>query len=261
MIKINHEVPKCLLYYSQRFNEYDFCLPHLLDEDPDYREYFKMAKKEGRYIIMDNSLHELGEAYDHKRLLYWVNELEPDEFIVPDVWEDKTKTLVNAKYFLQYKYPENTTLVAVVQGKTFHEMYECYHLLQVLGYEKLAFSYGSEVYNQVSGREGWFGKAIGRIELIDRLRDLGVLSNSDRVHLLGCALPQEFAWYDDHPFIESIDTSNPVMAAIDGMKYTEKGLEDKPKSNLNSSFDIPYSKVDHDLLDHNVEMFRKILEL
>ncbi len=34
---------------------------------------------------MDNSLHELGEAYDHKRLLHWVKELEPNEFIVPDV--------------------------------------------------------------------------------------------------------------------------------------------------------------------------------
>ena len=26
---------------------------------------------------MDNSLHELGEAYDYDRLKYWVNELKP----------------------------------------------------------------------------------------------------------------------------------------------------------------------------------------
>ena len=44
------------------------------------------AKEYGRYIIMDNSLHELGEAYDYDRLKYWIKELEPDEFIVPDVW-------------------------------------------------------------------------------------------------------------------------------------------------------------------------------
>ncbi len=37
---------------------------------------------------MDNSLHELGEAYSTDRLMYWVNKLEPNEFIVPDVWED-----------------------------------------------------------------------------------------------------------------------------------------------------------------------------
>ena len=46
---------------------------------------------------MDNSLHELGKAYDSKRLLHWINELKPNEFIVPDVWQDKTATLVNAK--------------------------------------------------------------------------------------------------------------------------------------------------------------------
>ena len=45
-----------------------------------------MPKKQGRYIIMDNSLHELGKAYNHERLLHWITELEPNEFIVPDVW-------------------------------------------------------------------------------------------------------------------------------------------------------------------------------
>ena len=32
----------------------------------------------GRYIVMDNSLHELGEAYNTERLMYWINELTPD---------------------------------------------------------------------------------------------------------------------------------------------------------------------------------------
>ena len=45
---------------------------------------------------MDNSLHELGKPYDSKRLWYWMNALKPDEFIVPDYWQDKTATLVSA---------------------------------------------------------------------------------------------------------------------------------------------------------------------
>ena len=63
MIKVSHEVPRCLLEDSKNFNDYDYCLPHLLDEDDQYREFFYQAKEEGRYIIMDNSLHELGKAY------------------------------------------------------------------------------------------------------------------------------------------------------------------------------------------------------
>jgi hypothetical protein len=167
MIKVNHEVPKCLLKDSTQFNDYEFCLPHLLDSDDEYREYFYQAKKEGRYIIMDNSLHELGEAYNHKRLLFWVNELEPEEFIVPDVWEDKTQTLVNAKHFLQFKYPEKTTLVAVVQGKNYIEMYECYYLLKELGYKKIAFSYGASCFNVLithPNEAKW--EALGRISTI-----------------------------------------------------------------------------------------------
>jgi hypothetical protein len=142
-MKVSHEVPKCLLNNSPEFNDYDYCLPHLLDKDKHYLKYFREAKAKGRYIIMDNSLHELGEAYDHDRLMHWINELEPDEFIVPDVWENKTQTLVNAKHWKQFTYPEKTTPVAVVQAKSYGEAYECYHLLKELGYEKIAFSYGA----------------------------------------------------------------------------------------------------------------------
>ena len=68
-IKVSHEVPIALLGESKNFNDYDYCLPHLLDQYSLYEQYFRQAKKEGRYIIMDNSLHELGKAYDTKRLL------------------------------------------------------------------------------------------------------------------------------------------------------------------------------------------------
>ena len=75
---ISHEVPKCFLTESLKFNDYDYCLPHLLDENDDYKNYFKYAKEQGRYIIMDNSLHELGKAYNYDRLRYWVTELQPN---------------------------------------------------------------------------------------------------------------------------------------------------------------------------------------
>ena len=105
-IKISHEVPFCLLEKSREFNDYDYCLPHLMDENEEYRNFFHESKKMGRYIVMDNSLHELGEAYNTKRLLYWVNEIEPNEFIVPDVWEDYTASVVNARQWSKVKLPK-----------------------------------------------------------------------------------------------------------------------------------------------------------
>jgi len=56
-IKVNHEVPRSLLSSSYKFNDYDFILPHLLDQDEEYLQHFLDAKRKGRYIIMDNSLH------------------------------------------------------------------------------------------------------------------------------------------------------------------------------------------------------------
>lgn len=91
-IKVFHEAPFCIMDTVQLYTDGDYCLPHLLDQNESYRKYFYEAKAAGRYIIMDNSLHELGTAYNTDRLLYWINELQPDEFIIPDV--GKIKMLV-----------------------------------------------------------------------------------------------------------------------------------------------------------------------
>ena len=112
--KISHEVPRCLLTASPEFNDYDYCLPHLLDIDEEYKQYFIDARDKGRYVIMDNSLHELGKAYNSQRLLHWIGELEPNEFIVPDVWMQCGQTAAQAKYWKQFKYPKKTKITAVI---------------------------------------------------------------------------------------------------------------------------------------------------
>ncbi len=58
-MKISHEVPIAYLKASMWFNDYDYLLPHLYDQFPEYKEYFQ-ENKGVRYIVMDNSLHELG---------------------------------------------------------------------------------------------------------------------------------------------------------------------------------------------------------
>ena len=107
MVKVSHELPNNMLYMSKEINDYEYCLPHLLDQSEKYKNHFFQAKKDGRYIIMDNSLHELGEAYGEDRLLHWVNKLKPDEFIVPDVWENQIATLTNAAEWINKPLPHS----------------------------------------------------------------------------------------------------------------------------------------------------------
>jgi hypothetical protein len=80
----------------------------------------------------------------------------------------------------------------------------------------------------------------------------------DRVHLLGTASPIEFGMYKNIPCIESIDTSNPIMAAIGEMPYTKMGLHMKPIANMNKYQDVSIDFVNEDLVEYNVEMFRQI---
>ena len=258
-MKVSHETPLCLLEDSKKFNDYDYCLPHLLDKEPAYLDYFLKAKAEGRYIIMDNSLHELGEAYNHERLLHWIEEIKPNEFIVPDVWENCTESVINAEIWSEYKFPEGVEKVAVVQAKTLHEAAQCVKAYKELGYGKICFSYGASYYNDIITHPNKdLGKALGRLVVISTLLKIGELRQDDRIHLLGCAVPQEFGWYEGINCIESIDTSNPVMATLEGHTYTHSGLSFKPKANMNDFFYVKSDMIDYHLLDYNLTKFKQI---
>lgn len=262
MVKVSHELPLCLLELDEEINDYSFCLPHLMDENPVYRDHFLKSKEKGRYIIMDNSLHELGHAYDTKRLLHWIKILEPNEFVVPDVWEDKTQTLVKAKYWSQIELPKGVEKMVVVQATTLHEAFLCVQTFKDLGYKKIAFSYGASYYNDICKHPNKdLGKALGRLFVISTLYSQGMLTKFDRVHLLGTSIPQEFGWYKGIECIESLDTSNPVMSALNGIPYTSAGLFEKPKANLNNDFTISIDKIDFSLIVENCRMFRKINNL
>ena len=260
-MKVSHEVPRCLLTASPEFNDYDYCLPHLLDIDEDYKQYFINARDTGRYVIMDNSLHELGEAYDYDRLKYWVNELKPNEFIVPDVWMKCAETAAQAKYWKQFKYPKKTKLTAVIQGENKNQAYLCANLLAGLGYDKLCVSYGATWYNDFFPHTNVdMGKALGRVRFVQGLLNLSHLKDV-KFHLLGCAIPQEFGWYDNDSRIESIDTSNPIMAALDGTQYSSNGLNYKPNANMNDFFDIKFEEIQYLDILYNTHKFREINNL
>ena len=261
-MKVSHEAPIPYMRQVRGMIDYDYCLPHLLDESEEYKQYFQESKEMGRYIIMDNSLHELGEPYDLERLDYWMNYFKPDEFIVPDYWQDKTATLVSAKEWINKNYPEETTPVAVVQANNKNEARECYRILKHQGYQKIAFSYGADWYYTegltTSSNTSNIAvcKAHGRYNVIKEFYEDGLIKKSDRVHLLGCNVPQEFSWYKDMSFIETIDTSNPVIHGLAGVEYKNFGLDFK----LSHKVDKFEGNSDNwDKAVYNIKKFKEFL--
>ncbi len=265
-MKVSHEAPIPYMKQVRGMIDYDYCLPHLLDENEEYKEYFQQSKEMGRYIIMDNSLHELGKPYDLERLWYWLNYFKPNEFIVPDYWQDKIATLVSAKEWVNKNYPKETTPVAVVQANNRSEARECYRILKYQGYQKIAFSYGADWYNEeglksIHYRKDFpenktINKAYGRYNIIKEFYEEGTISEKDRVHLLGCNIPQEFSWYKDMPFIETIDTSNPVIHGLAGIKYEDWGLDSK----IPTKVDKFKGEAEHwDIVVYNIKKFKEFI--
>ena len=234
MIKISHELPISLLEYSSDWNDYEYCLPHLMDKYSDYRQYFLDSRERDRFIIMDNGLFE-GVTHTTQDLLEKIDLLKPDIFIVPDAWNDSVVTAKNAKHWLQYKMPMRTKLMVVLQGKTVSDIHLLYQQCVDLGYTHFAFNHSSVVYQELGGSENALAnQSVGRVLLIQYLLQQNVIKEHHYIHLLGASTPQEFTFYRDAlpDLVNSVDTSNPIICGALGIKYTEFGLLEKPKEKI-----------------------------
>ena len=102
---VSHESPISILEESKEYNDYDYALVHLFETHPEYYEFFKNSLSQDREVLLDNSIFELGEAFDSDKFAKYVEELKPSYYIVPDVLEDGYQTMLNYNDFVK-KYPD-----------------------------------------------------------------------------------------------------------------------------------------------------------
>ena len=257
MIKIAHESPKSIFTEVQKHTDYDYALVHLFEEDPEYLKQFQDAKEAGREIILDNSIFELEEAFDAEKFAGWVLELKPDWYIVPDALEDAKKTVQQmTEWNNKYKNLPGKK-IGVVQGKTYEQIKICYEYMdKIANVDMIAISFDYSYYTQTFPHPNklvsW---AMGRVKLLgDLLRD-GVINEEKKHHLLGCSIALEFSFYSDYKWIYSIDTSNPVVAAIKGTSYGEMGLWHKDSQKLFELINYPADQVDLNKVQGNIHKF------
>ena len=260
MIKVAHESPKSIFEEIQRFTDYDYALVHLFEEDEEYLRHFKEAALKGREIILDNSIFELEEAFDADRFSYWVNELKPTWYIVPDALEDAEKTM----YQMREWNADYTNLpgkkIGVVQGKSYEEIKRCYEYMDKESEaDMIAISFDYSYYTKsVPHANKYISWMLGRVKLLGDLLKDGVINKDKKHHLLGCSLPQEFQFYkhSDYNWIYSLDTSNPVVHGIKGIRYKSDGLWSKERQKL---FELINSDIDENQLEvikNNIQKFR-----
>jgi hypothetical protein len=264
-MQVSHELPLNLLDKSYLWNDYDYCLPHLIDKHTAYKEYFIKAKQHGRFIIMDNGLFE-GVTHTEKDLIEKINLIKPDIFIVPDEWNDTAITHRNAKYWmntLRAQLPEKTELMVVMQGHTLGDFMNLYNQCIALGYTYFAFNHSSVVYQSIFRHPNHLvNQMLGRTYMITNLKHDGVIKDSHYIHLLGASLPQEFLSYNDpkYAFIKSVDTSNPVIVGALGQFYEEYGLLTKPKNKIEEFMEREFSKKEIEVIQSNINKFKSFIK-
>lgn len=257
---ISHETPIAALKESFTYNDYDYCLVHLLDNYFEYYNFFKSSIENGREVLLDNSIFELKKAFDAGKFANWVEKLRPTYYIVPDELEDGAQTIDNFKHWCKNYNDLPGMKIGAVQGKTYQEIAECYKFMADNA-DYIAISFDFSYYDITGeGKTKLERLSSGRRILIDRLIDYGVWCHSKPHHLLGCSLPTEFSHYKHTKNIRSLDTSNPIMHAIEGNRYVKGvGLNYKSSKLLADNVSIKLTSKQIEDIMYNTSEFSKLI--
>ena len=283
---VSHETPICMLDESRKYNDFDYALVHLFETHPEYYSFFKQSLLRGREVLLDNSIFELGHAFDPVKYANYVEELKPTYYIVPDVLEDSLATMASFHKF-KLQYPDLPGLtIGVVQGKTYKELVECYkYMSSRADYIAISFDYSwyetvgyyernirpstvateeeqtlaRELIKQDEHREKLELLADGRCKFINMLIEDGIWNHNKPHHLLGNSLPQEMKHYKGISSIRSVDTSNPVVAGIKGIRYIKDyGMMQKPSTLLADLIDHQVSEEERQDIIYNTQQYKNL---
>jgi hypothetical protein len=261
-ILVSHESPIHILDVSLTYNDYDYALVHLFESYPNYYDYFKKSLASGRQVLLDNSIFELGVAFDADKYVKYINELKPSFYIVPDVLEDGYSTVRSFASFTNSYKDLPGLKIGAIQGRAYDELVDCYkYMSEYADYIAISFDFSYYLATGIGKTklERWCN---GRKKFINDLINDGHWNWNKPHHLLGCSLAKEFRYYVDKNItnIRSCDTSNPVVAGIKGMRYNgDLGLQDKPTQKLAEMIDHKVSEEELSHIIYNVTQFKNIL--
>lgn len=185
-------------------NEYVMLLAHLSANSAKYAQY---ARNNNNYKIMDNSIIELGEAFDMDTLINEAIKCNVDEIILPDIFNDGDATLkkVNEsiEWLKEHNYIGKFKLMAVCHAKNLEEFHETFNKLNkikeidVIGIPKVC--------------SRWMGSRVKEAECLS-------LHTKKDIHLLGCWNSlNELKDLSSNSKVRSMDTCLPALLTIYNM--------------------------------------------
>lgn len=123
-------------YLELQNSDYHLALTHLVLKYPKYAQFYKECREKGDFVILDNSLIELGEAVEIDKVLEAAEIINPNEIVLPDVFLNKNETINTViKTLFELVSKKGTIskykLQVVCHGKNDKEWKECWDTFSV----------------------------------------------------------------------------------------------------------------------------------
>ncbi len=223
------EIPVPHLEQLAYLTDFDFVIGSKCFQHPEYKRFYTESfARTDRYLVIDNGAFE-GELLTDEQLLDLTEhflEVAPDkavEVVAPDAVGDFDETMRRLDTFLddlsRRGLSNRVTVQVCPQGGTFRQWRRCYR--EMAGYPIKCFGITYVIQFEVPSKMGeLFLRSLniaGRREvLLFELLCSGDLDTNIPHHLLGLSSPGSLAWYRRFSFIRSIDTSFPILSAVEG---------------------------------------------
>ena len=281
---------------SDNLSHLYMALQWLCKKDPQYRSHWKNIKTKfpSSYVILDNGANE-AQLCDDLELLGTAVDINADEIVAPDVFDDAEGTMSKTEIFLgNYfeKYIEgNFNVMAVAQGRNQVQFMDCYKEFVIdpristigIGYRNLfkPFEFNMRPLTEESWKalgipdtrvlkdmldEQTFYFTVSRLFFLRTRVDFKDLrKHNKQIHLLGLTNPYELSLYkkvlypEELELIRGCDSASPCQAAQAGVKFNKGfGVEKKPKDYLD--FEKRMTSKQRELAIKNMVIIEKWME-
>jgi len=250
-MRLAMEIPKPFLHNLTSLTDLDFTLAHLILEDDEYRQFYTNQAEIGRFVIMDNSFHELGHPLSPEELKQAASLSKPNIIIAPDKLGDY-RFGMEAFHATRNILPRHQKIAFVLAGASPSERAEMFMKLKDHA-DMICFPFRAP-------RLEWF------LDLTRKIPDH--IKWPPRIHLLGVnelnelsAFRQAFNTFGVPHNRLSVDTAKPIKFGLLGHKLTAsiqtlRGLPATEKIISGFAGDIQAAYPD---IVYNVAYLRKYL--
>lgn len=220
--------------------------------DASYRSFYLEQAERGALLVLDNGVFDLGHSLGPEDLLSAARRVKAAEIVLPDVLHDGRATIGASEKAARilHRRTDSIRLCAVVQGASDRDWLDCYNHFVRAAYV------GAVALPSPKVRGQKHGLCADRLRATSHLHKEGLISPHLVYRLLGLGDSghHELAQQREYPWIQSVDSSAPVVLGALGIRI----LQDAGYQKVATSVEAlpPISQSRFALIRENISTFR-----